>query len=240
MSATNQQQAQGIMISEALPDDVNLDELLNYDEMGEGEFAEWLDVPGKFLAKLTRVYTQDDGNHTPSENLVFQIVGGTVEGQKNKLFMERIYHGFPALKRSTNIAKRMDVWTEEQNEALKETIRSGEPAAGPEFTPCVDKSFVIDIKADEHNGKTQLKMHFMGIWSADDPRVADFVTKVNAGITPSAEEKTETKKEPAKQTTRTTTATQKGKAGGNAAGAATTKAGKGQAAQAPAGDVDDL
>jgi hypothetical protein len=95
------------------------------------------------------------------------------------MYMERVYHGAKALGRACALAKRMGVWTDEQHAEMVAAIREGEPAAGPDFSSAVGGEFVIDLKTDtnKENGKTSIKMQYVGIWSADDERVANFVAK---------------------------------------------------------------
>lgn len=221
MSAT----ATGIMISENLPEDLDLSKLEDFDSLDDGDFLDWVNAPGRYLLDCLNVKTQDDGTHKPSENLMFKVVGGTPADQKGKVFMERIYHS--AIERALKIAKRMGVWNDEQNAAFIEAVRNSEPAVGPDFAPCVGKRFVGVLKGSEHNGKTQIKLDFLGIWQASDPRVADFVASVQgAGSESNSPTKsTGTVKEPSKGKT------------GSTAGTATTTA---KPKRQPAAAVDDL
>jgi len=56
MSAT----ATGIMISENLPEDLDLSKLEDFDSLDDGDFLDWVNAPGRYLLDCLNVKTQDD------------------------------------------------------------------------------------------------------------------------------------------------------------------------------------
>lgn len=235
--------ATGIVISE-LPEDLDLEGLKDFGGIDEGSFVEWIDQPGKYIAELMSVKTQDNGGKTPSENLMLKITVGEHAGQ---CYMERVYHGYKALKRACAIGKRLKVWTEEQNQELIEAIEAGNCVNGPDFSGAIGKEFVIELRkdVDKQTGKESIKMSFVGIWGVDHKDVVGFVEKARgAGGTPKAT--------PAAATAASASTNGNGKhkaepvkaepAKAGKAGAASTIAGKAatRAATKPAATVDEL
>jgi len=245
MSENNHnEQATGITFSEQVSDET-LAKLEDFDTIDEGDFLDWVNEPGRFLATLLSVRTKDNGEKA-SENMLFKVVGGTPATQVGKVFMERIYH--TAVDRSLKIAKRMGVWAAEQHQAFLEAVKNGDCAAGPDFSPCVGKQFVVVMKAEKYNEKESIKMDYVGIWQANDSRVADFVASLKGGSTAAAKPATngatngngkaaptqsQPAKEPAKPATTGKATSRTTSAGG---GARATR----QPAAAAAGDLNEL
>lgn len=171
-----------IAISENVAAELDLQKYEDFNDIEDGEFFDWVSEPGRYLAKCLKVDSQDDGTHKPSENLLFKVVGGTHKTQNGKMFMERIYH--TAIDRLLKLGKRLsnvpDVWDETKHAEFVEAMQSGEPANGPDFAPCLDREFVIVLKKDKdkQTGKESIRMDYVGMFSADDERVKDFVAGV--------------------------------------------------------------
>lgn len=221
--------ATGIMFSESLPEDVDLTKIENYDDMDDGDLMDWLDTPGHYIMKVISVKTQDDSKHKPSENVLLKVTAAEDETQVGKLHLERLYHA--AADRAVKLGKRMGVWSAEQHQAMLDAVNAGEPAAGPEFSPCIGKEFVVEIKSEEYNGKTQCKVNYVGIWPLNHPSVANFLARVRANKAPATAAKTVNKAEPAPTT---------GKGTANTATGAATKKAAPTKKQPAAAEVDDL
>lgn len=174
-----------IAISENVAAELDLQKYESYDDIEDGEFFDWVSEPGRYLAKCLKVDSKDDGTHKPSENLLFKVVGGTHANQNGKMFMERIYH--TAIDRLLKLGKRLsnvpDVWDETKHAEFVEAMQNQEPANGPDFGPCKDREFVIVLKKDKdkQTGKESIRMDYVGMFSADDERVKDFVAGVRGG-----------------------------------------------------------
>lgn len=128
--------------------------------------------PGIYYAKLVNVESKDDGEHTPSENLSFQVLGGTVTGQQGKRLTERLYLSGrdddktkKAIHRIMGFAKRMGIYTEADAKALKPI----------EFEKAIGKEFILDVQADSYQDKMtgetkeSVRLAYMGIWRSDHP-----------------------------------------------------------------------
>lgn len=127
---------------------------------------------GTYHVKLSAVESQDDGEHTPSENLTFQVLGGTVPGQAGKQITERLYLSGrdedktkKAIQRAMGFGKRMGVYTEADAKALKAI----------EFEKAIGKTFIIEVVDGSYTDKVtgdkkeMVRLGYMGVWRDDSP-----------------------------------------------------------------------
>lgn len=154
--------------------DVDLNDIGDFDDVDAGG----LPAAGRYHVRLIDVEEQDDGEHTPSSNLTFQILAGTTSGQRGKKVMERIYHPSSDLesmndadkkkevskaRRALGIAKRMDIYTAADLKDGKEV----------DFSEAIGREFIIDLKEETYQGKKSIRMDYMGIWTVGHPDVMD-------------------------------------------------------------------
>ncbi len=219
-----------ITFSETLPQDIDLTKVEDYDSMDEGDPVEWLDVPGHYIMQCMNVKTAEgDDSHKPSENLLLKVTGAEDKDQIGKVHLERLYH--TASDRVIKLGKRCGVWSPEQHQEMLDLVNSGEPAAGPDFTPCIGKEFLVEIKAEKYKDKTQCKVGYVGIWQLKHADAVNLVRRIRGGATGGTSAKPGAKVEPAPAANRSTTASN-GKAGSKPATPA--------AKRPAAADVDDL
>lgn len=140
----------------------------DYDSVDSGGMPE----PGTYLARLVKVESVDDGEHTPSENLTFKVLDGTVKGQIGKQITERLYlqgkdddKTKKAIARAMAWGKRMGVYTKADADKL----------APIEFEKGQGKDFVIEVQADTYEDKRtgetkeSSRIGYVGVWYAGHP-----------------------------------------------------------------------
>lgn len=156
----------------------------NFDNVDVGGLPE----PGVYHVKLVKVESQDDGQHTPSENLTFSILTGNVAGQGGKQITERLYlqgkdeaKTKKAIARAMGFGKRMGVYSKADAEACKPI----------ELERGVGKEFIIELDADTYtdnngNERQSVRMSYMGIWGLDHPDAPSCPRQKNGKIIPAA------------------------------------------------------
>lgn len=140
----------------------------NFDQCDQGGMPE----PGYYHAKVCKVESSDEQGKTPSENLSFQILTGTVAGQGGKQITEYLRLSGSddnktrkVIQRAMGWGKRLGVYTEADAKVL----------APIEFEKAIGKECVIEIEEhsyeDSRSGeqKTSIRISYMGVWSLDHP-----------------------------------------------------------------------
>lgn len=159
-------------------------------------------LKGVYHAKITKEEYVDEPNKSPSQNLSFQVLAGTTNGQRGKVITFYLPLGHDdeekyknMVRRAMGLGKRLGIYTEEMAKTL-------EPIP---FEKAVGKECIIEVEdhsyEDRATGTTKstTRISYMGVWRADHPDAPD-CPRHGAKAPPKPAAGTGARPEPAKPT----------------------------------------
>lgn len=140
----------------------------DFDQCDSGGMPE----PGVYHVRLIKVESRDEPGKTPSENLTFQILAGTVAGQSGKQITEYLRLQGSDNEKSRKVIQRAMGWGKRLGVY---TLADAKVLAPIEYERALQKEFIIEIEEhsyeDSKTGeqKTNVRISYMGVWGLDHP-----------------------------------------------------------------------
>ena len=115
--------------------------------------------PGRYLTVINDVDETFEKNS--SVVIGFRVLSGTTPGQEKKVHVEYFSVSEAALPRLVRLGLACGL------------IPPNDPPREREFVEAIGLPVVIEIISEEYQGKTKTKISFAGMWSVNNPEVAD-------------------------------------------------------------------
>ena len=135
--------------------------------------------PGRYVVAIHEVKECEPGQHSDKIIIEFRVLGGTVPGQNGRTFSEFFFLSEKALPRLQRLALAIGL------------LKPGEPPRDITFVHSVDSQLIVEVEHDTYTKdgveKKSCGLSYMGMWSLNNPEVADVMQAASADVAQQAQ-----------------------------------------------------